>query len=221
MTATLTTDVPSGLNAYRLTPSPLALNQIYTIHHTPGAEIPVAEYPRPLVRVLSVDNILLYKRFHNLTMLFKATSPDGEPVDVYQISGRAAIFKGGPSLKRNVSFTIQHSANMMNMMNMLLEPMPNQNMIPDPNMNANITIRKRPTATQALPTTSPFLAKQAMELAILKKDSCPITMDDFTESNTAVMPCGHLFTTLAIAESFKKCPNQCPICRNPGLATFV
>lgn len=198
MTASLTTDVPSGLNAYRLTPSPLALNQIFTIHHAPGSEIPVADYPRPLVRVLSVNNALLYKRFHNLSNLFKATTPTGEPIDVYQISGRAEIFKGGPSLKRNVSFTIQSNI-----------------------ATANVPIRKRPTATPSLQSTSPFLAKQAMELAILKKDTCPITMDDFTESNTAVMPCGHLFTTLAIAESFKKCPNQCPICRNPGLATFV
>jgi hypothetical protein len=60
-----------------------------------------------------------------------------------------------------------------------------------------------------------------MELAILKKDSCPITMDEFSETNTAVMPCGHLFNTIAIAESFKKYPNQCPMCRNMGLATFV
>jgi hypothetical protein len=201
ITVTQTTHAPSGLPAFRLTLSPSNLNQVYIIQHSPGAMIPEMNYVHNTLRVMSTGNNILYKKFYDLSNLFKAKKhQSGEDIPVYKISGRAEIFKGGPSMKRNVGFSVMQNSTANN----------TDNLVPH---------RKR--TAQVLQSTSPFLAKQALELAIMKKDTCPITLDDFSASNTAVMPCGHLFSTLAIAESFKKCPNQCPVCRTAGLATFV
>jgi hypothetical protein len=68
---------------------------------------------------------------------------------------------------------------------------------------------------------SPHVAKQLFDLAVIRKEQCPITMEDFTVGNTAVMPCGHLFMNMAIAESFKKEPYKCPWCRQKGVPTCV
>jgi len=68
---------------------------------------------------------------------------------------------------------------------------------------------------------SPFVAKQLFELAVHKKDQCPVTMEEFSAGNTAVMPCGHLFMIHAIEESFKVESNKCPWCRQKGKPTFV
>ena len=66
-----------------------------------------------------------------------------------------------------------------------------------------------------------FVAKKLMRLAILDKEQCPITVEDFSEGNTAVMPCGHLFMQSAIEESFKTEPTKCPWCRQPGRPQYV
>ncbi len=73
----------------------------------------------------------------------------------------------------------------------------------------------------ALPTLVPFVARQLLELAQLKRESCPITVEEFVNGNTAVLPCGHLFTRLAIMESFKTAPNRCPACRVAGAPVYV
>ncbi len=73
----------------------------------------------------------------------------------------------------------------------------------------------------ALPTLSPFVARQLLELAQLKRESCPITVEEFAVGNTAVMPCGHLFTSLAITESFKVLAGRCPTCRSTGTPVYV
>ena len=66
-----------------------------------------------------------------------------------------------------------------------------------------------------------FVAKKLMRMAILDKEQCPITVEDFSEGNTAVMPCGHLFMQSAIEESFKTEPTKCPWCRQPGRPQYV
>jgi hypothetical protein len=68
---------------------------------------------------------------------------------------------------------------------------------------------------------APFVAKQLLALAKLRHEECPIVAEEFSEGNTAVMPCGHLFAQIAIEESFKKTPNTCPACRVYGRPTFV
>jgi hypothetical protein len=89
----------------------------------------------------------------------------------------------------------------------------------------NITVIKaplvRPSTQQPLPRLSPYVAKQLLELAQLKRDLCPITVEEFAANNTAVMPCGHLFTKLAIEESFKTAEGRCPACRVAGAPTYV
>jgi hypothetical protein len=67
----------------------------------------------------------------------------------------------------------------------------------------------------------PFVAKQLLALAQIRHDQCPIVAEEFSDGNTAVMPCGHLFAQIAIEESFKKTPNACPACRVPGRPTYV
>ena len=68
---------------------------------------------------------------------------------------------------------------------------------------------------------SQHVAKQLFELAVMKKEQCPITVEEFSSGNTAVMPCGHLFMQMAIEESFKKEANKCPWCRQLGRPTYV
>jgi hypothetical protein len=68
---------------------------------------------------------------------------------------------------------------------------------------------------------SVHVARKLMELAILKKEMCPITVEEFSAGNTAVMPCGHLFMQMAIEESFKKESRKCPECRQIGSPTYV
>lgn len=65
------------------------------------------------------------------------------------------------------------------------------------------------------------VARQLLELAQIKKEMCPVIAEEYTAGETAVMPCGHLFSKLAIQETFKKEPNKCPSCRQAGRPTFV
>lgn len=70
-------------------------------------------------------------------------------------------------------------------------------------------------------TLSLHVARQLLELARMKRETCPIIMEDLMEGHTAVMPCGHLFSQLAIEESFKKEASRCPACRQLGTPTYV
>ena len=90
---------------------------------------------------------------------------------------------------------------------------------------SNVATPSPPVPKPRVPKTpmglSPHVAKQLFDLATIKKEQCPITMEDFTTGNTAVMPCGHLFVKMAIEESFKKEPRKCPWCRQNGDVTFI
>lgn len=68
---------------------------------------------------------------------------------------------------------------------------------------------------------NPHVARQLLKLAIAEKTMCPITAEEVSENNTAVMPCGHLFSRIAIEESFKTRSNECPMCRATGHPTLV
>lgn len=70
-------------------------------------------------------------------------------------------------------------------------------------------------------TLSPFVAKQLLELAQLKHEMCPIIAEEFSAGHTAIMPCGHMFSQIAIKESFKKELGKCPACRQTGNPTYV
>lgn len=108
----------------------------------------------------------------------------------------------------------------------LLPPFP----VPSPATAANIHTAAAATAAVAKTKVhrtplynqlAPFVAKQMFDLAVIRKEQCPVTMEDFSAGNTAVMPCGHLFMQFAIEESFKKEPYKCPWCRQAGKPTYV
>jgi len=83
------------------------------------------------------------------------------------------------------------------------------------------TPRRIRTIRPGLSSLSLFVAKQLLALAKQTKDMCPITAEEFMDGHTAAMPCGHLFMHMAIDESFKVRPDECPLCRLPGSPTFV
>lgn len=78
-----------------------------------------------------------------------------------------------------------------------------------------------PKKSPAVISITPHVARQLLELARLKHDTCPIIMEELMEGHTAAMPCGHLFSRLAIEESFKKEPATCPACRQKGEPAYV
>lgn len=92
--------------------------------------------------------------------------------------------------------------------------------IPTPKLKAKKVLPPVPAAPPH-GDLRPFVAKQLLELAQLKKEMCPITAEEYYSGETAVMPCGHLFMRIAIEESFKKEPGKCPACRQPGRPTYV
>ena len=50
-----------------------------------------------------------------------------------------------------------------------------------------------------------------MEGALYRKESCPVSYEDLTEDNVAILPCFHIFDKVAIA----RVPNKrCPVCRS-------
>lgn len=77
---------------------------------------------------------------------------------------------------------------------------------------------KKLVAGSGLPS---YIASQLKEFAQMKGEVCPITAGNYEDNETAVMPCGHLFSKLAIEETFKTDPNKCPACRTPGSPVIV
>lgn len=124
---------------------------------------------------------------------------------------------GAHALKSNVVLAPDISSNVINHVGDN-----NTNMITtDVSGNIVLKAKKRPAPTGK--GLEKFVAKQLLDLAILRKEMCPITAEEFSEGNTAVMPCGHLFMQFAIEESFKieKEKNKCPWCRQMGAPTYV
>jgi hypothetical protein len=68
---------------------------------------------------------------------------------------------------------------------------------------------------------TPFVARQLLDLAILRREQCPITVEDYAVGHAAVLPCGHLFMRAALEECFKKDAGTCPACRSKGRPTYV
>jgi len=68
---------------------------------------------------------------------------------------------------------------------------------------------------------NPYIASQLLAFAQMKGEVCPITAGYYEDKDTAVMPCGHLFSKLAIVETFKTEPHKCPACRAPGAPIIV
>lgn len=68
---------------------------------------------------------------------------------------------------------------------------------------------------------NPYVARQLLEFAQMKGEVCPITAGPFEDNDSAIMPCGHVFSRLAITESFKTEINKCPACRLFGSPVYI
>ena len=68
---------------------------------------------------------------------------------------------------------------------------------------------------------SPYVARQLLEFAQMKGEVCPITAGPFEDNDSAIMPCGHVFSRLAITESFKTQHGKCPACRLSGSPVYI
>jgi hypothetical protein len=147
--------------------------------------------------VHTTTGVLLRKAIRK-HMDFHFASASGLEALVISLSAHTTIF-GSHTLKNNVCLTHTYQT-----------PAPAPSPSPAP-----VVVKKK---SDQLCT---FVAKKLMRLAILDKEQCPITVEDFSEGNTAVMPCGHLFMQSAIEESFKTEPTKCPWCRQPGRPQYV
>ena len=189
--------------AYRITIAPLTAD-IFTVKYCPGDPLPAnIHIPGINAPVHGWNNTIVHKRMHDWSAIFQAEDGSGNDIPVIGMSPVRNVFS--QYVRRNVGFILN-------------APVPPT--IPAPAIPSPITIRHRKVGVHELPKLNPFVAKQLMDLAILRKETCPITVDEFSPSNTAVMPCGHLFVNLAIEESFKVALNKCPVCRAPGLPVF-
>ena len=188
---------------------PLATADNYAITKPSGPSAGVF-YGTHAVR--TKENTVMSKRFNEHPDIL-AKSPTGEIIPVFSIASPYTVF--GYILPNPV-------------LPMVMNP-PAPVLVPAPtDLNASMLSvavaemkKKRARAICGTTALAPFVAKQLFDLAVIRKEQCPVTMEDFSEGNTAVMPCGHLFMQFAIEESFKKEDGKCPWCRQVGQPTYV
>ena len=181
--------------AWTLTPSTV-VEQLNVLAAPPVTSI--GEYLGQYT-VHTSSGVLLRKAIRK-HMDIRIASASGLEALVISLSAHTTIF-GSHTLKTNLCLTHTY-----------LAPAPAP--APAPAL-APVVVKKKSDQLCA------FVAKKLMRLAILDKEQCPITVEDFSEGNTAVMPCGHLFMQSAIEESFKAEPTKCPWCRQPGRPQYV
>ena len=166
------------------------------------------------------NGLAQYKKVYDWTNWMHITTMSGGLVPVLQIKVRPSEHFSY-RLNRNVTFTLMPPLlipdNLIN--NNLISQNANPNIIQ--HVSPQPIQRKRTPIRHGPPSINPFVAKQLLTLAKQTKDMCPITAEEFMDGHTAAMPCGHLFMQMAIEESFKVRPNECPLCRLAGMPTFV
>lgn len=69
-------------------------------------------------------------------------------------------------------------------------------------------------------TIPTHIFKAFVEMAISKKETCSITMDELTLGNVGMTPCGHLFDKSALITALTK-SNKCPQCRAPATSSQI
>jgi hypothetical protein len=208
---------------------PAGQEATYTISKPPG---PSEGTPFGQHAVRDKNGTVVGKRF-KIHKNIVARSPTNETITVVSISQPYAVF--GWSLTPNpITITTLASAPSPpapSMGGVLLPPFAATNYLsPAPATPvaaahaAAVAQIQTKTKTHRQPLynqLAPFVAKQLFDLAVLRKEQCPVTMEDFSLGNAAVMPCGHLFMQFAIEESFKKEPHKCPWCRQVGKPAYV
>lgn len=209
-------------NVWKLEPAPEVSGSGWTVNKEPHAHT----YPTHGVKctVAGPEGILLQKHFYNVYItnlagpLLTVTSPDG-PIPVMEMGKHTTVF-GKLRLSRNVP--LQWLPSLAPGTPIPTSPPSTIQHVPAP-APTPLQPPKKPKVAAA-PTGGDlhmFVAKQLLEFAQSKHEMCPITAEEYITGQTAVMPCGHLFMTMAIEETFKKEPNKCPACRQPGRPTFV
>jgi len=195
---------------------PAGQESMYTITKPPG---PSAGTSFGMHAVRDKNGTTVGKRF-NIHKDIVARSPTNETITVVSISQPYAVF--GWSLAPNpVTINTLPAPAPAPAPTSYISPAP-----ATPVAAAHAAVAAEVKATMKASkihysSVSPFVAKQLFDLAVLRKEQCPVTMEDFSVGNAAVMPCGHLFMQFAIEESFKKEPHKCPWCRQVGKPTYV
>jgi hypothetical protein len=158
----------------------------------------------------ALNGVSLNKRVRSHAGIVIKDSTTNLEVPVISIAPPYSTVFGPHNLKANIQFTT------------VVGPPPTG--IPTTSLNAPTQVaapKQKKHLLYKVDSLSPHVAKQLLEFAILRKEMCPITAEEFSPGNAAVLPCGHLFMQIAIEESFKKEPNKCPWCRQQGSPTFV
>ena len=187
---------------YQLTPEPVT--QPFTITKMPN----VNGYSY-MGQIAYVDktNMTVRKPTNDWSAYCNVKDSAGQPVHILEITTPACLF--AMRLKRNVQ---------------IIGPVPVLFPPTGGEPAAQTQTQTQPVRRKvlpALPTLNIHVARQLLELAQLRKDMCPIIVEEFVSGHTAAMPCGHLFSQLAIEESFKVKMSQCPACRQDGTPCYV
>jgi len=192
----------------------------------------VETIPSGFVPIVGADAAVISKRIYRVYHFQKTTpleiqAPGGELYPVLTIPTHTSVF-GSARLKQNVPLQWLVSPSLgLGIGPTPIAPASIEHIVnhvpPTPVKKATVTNKAAANNTniKGYGDLQPYVAKQLLALAQLKKESCPIVAEEFSAGNTAVMPCGHLFMQMAIEESFKKEANKCPWCRQTGRPTYV
>jgi hypothetical protein len=210
---------PGG--SYALAPDP---SGSLTTIQLPTA--PPIEPPSIAATLLLPDNISTTIRwFRTLTPYAKATK-GATQLQIYSIPHFKEIFPG-KILRRNLPLT-GHGFSNDQLANFSLPlsigPYHLATSVPSlgaPTVPGAATAGPRLIKKVSPSSMNPYIASQLLAFAQMKGEVCPITAGYYEDKDTAVMPCGHLFSKLAIVETFKTEPHKCPACRAPGAPVFV
>ena len=219
----------------------------YILHVDPSGstttvrlELPTTQLgPRPKpfrVSILLADNTTVTERWiSTLTANAKATKGSTQ-LQIYSIPHFKEIFPG-KILRRNVPIT-GHGFSDAQLAHftlpLSLPPWFLAAATTGPSSSSSSLSSSSPAPTPIIPAPRPvkkvvhgpaamnaYIASQLLAFAQMKGEVCPITAGYYEDKDTAVMPCGHLFSKLAIDETFKKEPNKCPACRAAGAPVIV
>lgn len=222
-----------GANGYTLHVDPSG--NAATVHLTLPTVNPLYKTRRFPAEISRPDGTKSNHTVTVLTHFLKAVkNGSATALDIYSIAKLKDIFPG-PILRRNVHITSSGLTN--DQLAQFNFPLPVGPLYQAVAVATTVDASGSPvTAVTAVPPGPPrlmkkkavvdtginaYIARQLMEFAQMKGEVCPITAGYFEEKDTAVMPCGHLFSKIAIDETFKKEPGKCPACRAAGAPIIV
>ena len=188
----------------KLSSAPSSLS--FTIDKIPQGKIGIST-TLGMYTILNKAGVAVRKRLRSWTSWFNVRDSANQQIEVIEIPVQASLFT--TTQKRNVKFEQPASQPASQTASQTASAQIEH--VPAPKYKV------KPDMQQLLP----FVAKQLFTFAKLTKEMCPITVEEFAEGHTAVMPCGHLFMQMAIEESFKIKKNQCPACRQAGVPFYV